>query len=114
LITKAALRSCISPTVAFMFTIVSITGFLMLFDIAHVDELHQWMGLTFAIGGVIHLAINWRVLVVYFRGRQISVWSAVMLLICAVLLFGIGDSDREINCDPKSESREYVRDWDDE
>jgi Na+/melibiose symporter-like transporter len=89
--TKTDLRSCVSPVVAFTFAVASVTGLLMLFDIDQVEDLHAWMGLTFAIAGVMHVAINWRALVVFFRGRRIFVWGAAMLLICVVLLFGNGD-----------------------
>jgi hypothetical protein len=114
MITKAALRSFVSPAVAFTFTVVSVTGILMLFDIGDVDDLHMWMGVSFAIAGTMHLAINWRALVVHFRGRRILAWGAAMLLICAVLLSGIGDSDRDVDDDSKSEAMEYVEDLLDE
>jgi hypothetical protein len=67
---KATLRSFVSPAVAFLFAVVSVTGFLMLFDIDHVEDLHKWMGLAFAITGVLHLAVNWRALVDIFSWSQ--------------------------------------------
>jgi hypothetical protein len=114
MLTKTALRSVVSPAVAFLFAVVSVTGFLMLLDIDHVEDLHKWMGLTFAIAGVMHLAINWRALAGYFRGRKIVVCGAAMLLICAVFLLGIGDSDRDDYDDHKSEAMEHARDLNDE
>lgn len=113
MITKATLRSFVSPAVAFLFAVVSVTGFLMLFDIDHVEDLHKWMGLAFAIAGVLHLAVNWQALVVYFRGHKIVLWSATILLICSVLLLGIG-GDRDTADDPKSKAMEHVRDLHDE
>jgi Na+/melibiose symporter-like transporter len=115
MITKTALRSYVSPAVVFTFVVVSVTGFLMLFDIDNVDDLHKWMGLSFGIVGIIHLVVNWRTLVVYFRCRKIMIWSAAMLIVCALLLFGIGDSDRDIDDDRKNEGTEYINgDLDDE
>jgi hypothetical protein len=114
MITKAALRSWVSPAVAFTFAVVSVTGLLMLFDIGDADDLHAWIGPAFVIAGAMHLAINWRALVVYFRGRKTVVWGAAMLLICAVLLFGIGDSDRDLDDGPTSEAMEYIEDLLDE
>jgi Na+/melibiose symporter-like transporter len=114
MITKTALRSCVSPAVAFTFAVVSVTGVLMLFDIDRVEDLHKWMGLAFAFVGIMHLACNWRALVVYFHGRKIVVWGAAMLLICAVLLLGIGDNDRDIDDGPKSEAMEHVKNLHDE
>jgi Na+/melibiose symporter-like transporter len=114
MITKTTLRSCVSPTVAFTFAIVSVTGVLMLFDIDHVEDLHKWMGLAFAFAGVMHFTVHWRTLVGYFHGRKIVLWGATMLLICAVLLLGIGDNDRDIDDGPKSEAMEHVKDLHDE
>jgi Na+/melibiose symporter-like transporter len=115
MITKTALRSYVSPAVVFTFVVVSVTGFLMLFDFDSVDDLHKWMGLSFGIVGIIHLVVNWRTLVVYFRGRKIMIWGLAMLIVCAVLLFGIGDSDRDIDDDRKSEGMENIsRDLHDE
>lgn len=114
MIKKATLRSFVSPAVAFLFAVVSATGFLMLFDIDQVEDLHKWMGLAFAIAGMLHLAVNWQALVVYFRGHKIMLWGSMIFLICAVLLLGIGDSDRDISDHPKSKAIEHVRDLHDE
>jgi hypothetical protein len=110
MITKTTLKSYVSPAVAFMFAVVSVTGFLMLFDIDNVEDLHKWIGLTFTIAGVVHLAVNWRALVVYFRGRKIVMWGAAILLICTIWLSGIVNSDRDFDDDPKSEAMEYIKD----
>jgi Na+/melibiose symporter-like transporter len=110
MITKNTLRLCVSPVVAFTFAVVSITGILMMFDINHVEDLHQWMGLAFALAGAMHLAVHWRALVANFHSRRIFVWGAAMLLICAVLLIGIGDGDRDIDDVPKSKAIEQVKD----
>jgi hypothetical protein len=69
---------------------------------------------AFAIVGVMHMAINWRALVLYFRDYKIVLLGAAMLFICAVLLFGIGDSDRDIDDDPKGGTMQSVRDLRDE
>jgi Na+/melibiose symporter-like transporter len=114
MITKTTLRSCVSPAAAFTFAVVSLTGVLMLFDIEHVDDLHQWMGLTFAFAGVMHMAVNWRALVVYFHGRKIVAWGTAMFLICALLLLGIGDNERDFDDNPKSQAMECCKDLHDE
>jgi Na+/melibiose symporter-like transporter len=108
MITKTALRSYVSPAVVFTFVVLSVTGFLMLFDIDNVDDLHKWMGLSFGIFGIIHLIVNWNTFVVYFRGRKIMIWGATMLIVCALLLFGIGDNDSDIDDDRKSEGAENI------
>jgi Na+/melibiose symporter-like transporter len=93
MMTKTDLRSCVSPAVAFTFAVASVTGLLMLFGIDLVEDLHKWMGLSLAVAGGMHMAINWRALVVCFRGRKILVWGAAILLVCAVLLSGVADWD---------------------
>jgi Na+/melibiose symporter-like transporter len=113
MITKTSLKSCVSPAVAFTFTVVSVTGVLMLFDIDRVDDLHKWMGFTFVFAGIMHLVINWRALVVHFNGRKIVLWGAVMLLICALLSFEIGDNDRDIHDDGNRINTNHIEDMHD-
>jgi Na+/melibiose symporter-like transporter len=110
MITKNTLRLCVSPAVAFTFAVVSVTGVLMLFDIDRVEDLHKWMGLACAFAGAIHLAVNWRTLVANFNGRGIFVWGAAMLLICAVLLIGTNDGDRDIDDDRNNTAVEHIKD----
>jgi hypothetical protein len=57
---------------------------------------------------IIHLVVNWRTLVVYLHGIKIMIWGAAMLIVCAVLLFGMGDNDRDIDDDRKSEGTENI------
>jgi len=111
MITKNTVRSYISPILTITYVIISITGCLMLFDIDdHIDDLHKWMGLIFAVAGLIHLAINWRAIAAYFRAQKIVIYSTVMLLICAVLLLAIGNSDRDIDNDSNNKAIKHVRD----
>jgi Na+/melibiose symporter-like transporter len=79
----------------------------MILDLGDIEDLHKWMGLAFVIAGAIHVAINWRVLIAYFRGRRIVVWGAAMLLVCALLLFAVGD--RDVDDGLEGEAAEYVR-----
>jgi hypothetical protein len=59
-LTKTALRACVSPVVAFTFAMVSITGVFMVIGIDIVEELHKGMGIAFVAIGAMHLAINWQ------------------------------------------------------
>jgi hypothetical protein len=43
-----------------------------------------------------------------FARQKNMIWGAAMLIVCAALLFGIGDNDRDIDDDRKSESTENI------
>lgn len=84
---KKSHKTWLSPCIAISFAIVALTGFLMFFHLGnrYLKNLHEWLGLLFGLAGIIHLLLNWPVLVSYLkkRGALFSVMSVLLLsLIC--------------------------------
>lgn len=78
-------RSWVSPFVALSFIFVGITGVLMFFHIRGplINLVHELAGMIFALGGSIHLFINWKVFASYIRR---STGITVLVLFFLVLL----------------------------
>ncbi|WP_049785094.1 DUF4405 domain-containing protein [Desulfotalea psychrophila] len=83
-------RSLISPFIAVTYITVAITGILMMFHlrIQGIGALHQWGGVLFIIGGMIHLSLNWRVFTSYFKSNRsvLSVCAGVLALLLILLV----------------------------
>jgi len=92
-------RPWVSPVVAISFVAVAGTGVLML---AHAGDrglrgLHETAGLAFAAAGVLHLVINWRAFLAYFRRPAALVALVVTTALCLALALapgGAGDPAR--------------------
>lgn len=82
-------RSFLSPIVAFMFLPLALTGILLLlhFSFQGMKNIHEWLGLTFTIFCVFHLALNWRIFVKYFSRKETR--SALLLAIVLTCLCGV-------------------------
>lgn len=81
-------RSWISPFIAFTFILMSITGILMFFHLRgpSINLIHEWSGIAFAVGAVIHALINLKVLIKYFsRPSAIAVFVFCALLLIAIV-----------------------------
>jgi len=76
-------RSWVTPLAAVSFTVVAVTGLLMLFHvrIPGIKGAHEWMGVVFALAGLLHLILNWRPLLTCIKCR-----AAVAALAACVLL----------------------------
>lgn len=88
---KAATRSIVSPFVAVTYALVAFTGLLMLFHLTlpGMHSLHQWAGILFVIGSVIHLVLNWKAFKSYFKNRKalIGALAGVLAVIFILLAF---------------------------
>lgn len=86
----------VSPLTAISFSIVAITGVLMLFHtrIPGMRGLHEWMGVVMVAAGLVHLLLNWKPLVSYFRHRAAVTATVVCLLlgVAIVVIAAIHDS----------------------
>jgi len=80
---KMVRRSWVTPLAAVSFAVVAVTGLLMLFHvrIPAIQGAHEWMGVVFALAGLLHLILNWRPLLACVKCR-----SAVAALAFCVLL----------------------------
>lgn len=80
-------KSWLSPFVAVTCFAVALTGILLLFHLKFpgVYPIHKWGGLIFIIGGLIHLLLNWRLFVSYFKKSK-AVWGAVIGALAMLLI----------------------------
>ncbi len=91
---SASKRSWVSPITAVSFLAVGVSGLMMLFDVGgFVRHMHETVGVLFCIVGVIHVVLNWRVLLNYFRSRRALVLATVVLVLCSLLLVAGPDQD---------------------
>ena len=80
-------RTWVSPIAAVAFLAVAITGILMLFHVKlpAIKNLHEWIGVLFAAAGILHLILNWKLLLSYFTKKVGLAAAACALLICLAL-----------------------------
>jgi hypothetical protein len=86
--TKITSRTFVSPLAAMAFIAVGGTGILMLLHIesSGLKLMHEWIGLLFAAAGVVHLVLNWRVLLSYLS-KKTGIAAVLATLLIATLLF---------------------------
>jgi len=106
---KAFQRTWVSPIVAVSFAVVGVSGILMLLHIRVMGmrDLHEWMGVMLVIAGAIHLLLNWKVFLGYFRKRSALVALAVAIVLSLGLVFaGAGEDPRggRSHMGPRSEN----------
>jgi hypothetical protein len=92
-------KAWISPFVAVTYAAVALSGILMLFHLKlpGVQDIHQWGGILFIIGGTIHMLINWPILLSYFKNTK-AVYGTLAGVLTIVLLVSFfpfkGDGER--------------------
>lgn len=81
-------REWATPTVIGAFTLSSLTGIALFFGLKSQATLtvHQWLGLTFVVGGLAHIAVNFFAFKRHFRPRLARVIVG-FYLIAALLAF---------------------------
>jgi len=86
----------VSPFVAVTYATVAVSGVLMLFHIKFpgVLHIHQWGGVLFLIGGTIHMLINWRTLLSYFRNTK-AVYGVLAGVVTIVLFVSLAPHERD-------------------
>ncbi len=93
---QTVIRSIISPVVAVTFAVVGTTGIMMLAHIRSgaLNTLHEWTGFAMVAAGLVHLALNWRVLVSLFRYRRALVACGLAAAL-SVALFVTGSMQKD-------------------
>ena len=89
-------RSWVSPITALAFVVVAGTGLLMLLHVRlpGIKGLHEWMGVAFAVAGLLHVVLNWRPLLACLRRRSAAVALGAALVLCVAALLVPEDRDR--------------------
>lgn len=95
---RALSRKLVSPLLAVLCLAVSLTGLLMLLDLApdSLAEAHEWLGVVFVAAAAFHLFLNGRVLLNNLRSPPAILVAVAGVLFCAVLLVATsseGDDD---------------------
>ena len=86
-------RPYLSPFLLVCYLSTSITGILMLLHVGFpaIHPIHEWGGVAFVIGGLLHLILNWRALTTYFKPklRSQAIWGMVgcVVLIAVITVF---------------------------
>jgi hypothetical protein len=84
----AEIKKWLSPFTAVAFVAVALTGILMFFHfrLLAIHGVHEVMGLLFAFAGTLHLILNWRVFVNYFRAKLAVASVVAGVVLCLLLL----------------------------
>ncbi|HEX2973973.1 MAG TPA: DUF4405 domain-containing protein [Tepidisphaeraceae bacterium] len=91
--TKSQVRVLVSPATAMTFLAVGVTGVMMLLHVRSgpLKELHELSGLVMVVLGAVHLILNWRAFLGYFKRWQASVSAALVVIIALVILLAAGN-----------------------
>lgn len=92
-------KSWVSPIVAVACVAVVLTGLLMMFHVhwRGVHPLHLWSGVLFGVAVTVHLLLNWRVFVSYFKNGRVVLMTACGMLLSILILVAVpskGKMDR--------------------
>ncbi|MBF0443797.1 MAG: DUF4405 domain-containing protein [Oligoflexales bacterium] len=104
-------RSWVSLLTALFFVIVSTSGIIMLFHIkaGGVKELHEVIGVLFAVFGVIHLIFNWKALLSYLKSpRPLAVFILAAIL-CVAIFHIVSGEEHQKRDRERNERREHCR-----
>lgn len=86
-------RPYLSPFLLVCYLSTSITGILMLlhWGFPAIHPIHEWGGVAFVVGGLLHVILNWRALTTYFKPklRSQAIWGMVgcVVLIAVITVF---------------------------
>ena len=80
------LKSWAGPLTIGAFAVVAVTGVLMFLHMntALMKLVHEWMGWLLILGGIAHVAVNWKPFVGYFRTPSAVAIVSVLVLLGAV------------------------------
>jgi hypothetical protein len=86
-------KTCLSPFVAVAFGVIAVTGVLLFFHVKNgpIMALHEWFGWLFVVAGTLHVLLNVRPLLAYFR-QTAALVSLGVALVLAVGLMLVGAS----------------------
>ena len=96
-------RAWISPATSISFLVVAITGVMLAFHMKSrgVKLIHEWIGYTFILAGVVHLLLNWKAFKSYFRQRSaIVALIAVLVATVALLSASSGSASQQSKLHP--------------
>src|SRR3569833_342464 len=91
-VANPVLRSWATPLTIGAFALMSVTGVLMFFhlDRGLTGDLHEWFSWALLAAVAAHVVVNWRPLLVYFRGNRVraALAACAAVLVAAQFLWG--------------------------
>lgn len=105
-------KTWLSPLVGVFFTAVGLSGVLMLFHAAprFMHGMHEWIGLALVVTGVVHVILNWRVLLQYLKARSALISIGVgAALVALFLVLGLLKGDQHKGRGPRPPSSAMVQ-----
>ncbi len=88
-------KTWVSPLMALSFTVVGFSGVLMLFHLRlpGMKGMHEWMGVLMVVVGLVHVLLNWKQFLAYFKTRSALIALAVGVMASIALLFASNGGD---------------------
>lgn len=79
-------RNYVTPIISLIFIVVGATGTLMFFHLfdGYTEVVHEFLGLFFLIGAVLHIILNWNALKRHFK-KGVFVPAAIAVGVISIL-----------------------------
>ena len=86
---KRSHKTWVSPFIAISSIVTSVTGILLFFHIKNgvIFSLHEWLGWAFVVISVIHLLLNWKPFICYFKKKAAYLSILAISVFALVLVF---------------------------
>lgn len=93
-------REIVTPYLVFIFVIVGFTGILMFFHLAdgYTKEVHEFLGLAFALFAIMHVTINWKSIKNY-ADKRLLLAPSIVVLILSITFMVIGRMEGDVESD---------------
>lgn len=85
-------KAWISPLTAILFTVVAVTGIFMFFHAGpgSFKFLHKWVSWGLVAVGLLHIIVNWRILLSYLKTKTAVVSIAIGIVLCIAVAMQAG------------------------
>lgn len=85
-------KAWISPMTAILFTVVTVTGICMFFHVGpgSFKFLHKWVSWGLVAVGLLHLCVNFKVLMSYLKTKAALISIAVGIILCVAVAMQAG------------------------
>jgi uncharacterized membrane protein len=92
-----SLKAWISPGLAVVYIIISITGVLMFLHVKNgiIVQLHEWLGFLFIGVGIIHLLINWKLFLSVLKKKSAIISICLVSIVSLMIAFTSENKPRD-------------------
>jgi len=90
-------KSQISPILAVLYIITSVTGICLFFHIhgKMIIVLHEWLGIIFVIISILHIMLNWKIFAAYFKKTTGAAMIGLALFISLIIAVWSGNPNKK-------------------